>query len=153
MSTLQTIQKKARKAYKEADETVRTLLCQIFDKETLTLKITGLVKTFEDACELTGENPSDEKFCTGTPDEIAYKKLKVIVKALNEDWIADYSNGNQKKWFPYFTCTSSGFRFYDAYYDYAITGTTGGSRLSLASEELVRHIASTFPELYNHLLN
>jgi hypothetical protein len=153
MQLLQIDEKKAKGLFKTASSEFKAMLVDTFGEKFFIEKITDRIKTFEDACAATGEHPNDTKFSTGTPDEIAYKKLKVIIKALNEDWIADYSNTSQKKWYPWFQYTPSGFRFDVAGYDYAYSGTFGGSLLSFSSEELARYAATQFTELYNQFLN
>lgn len=115
-------------------------------------KITDRVKTFEDACEEIGEFPMDEKFISGTPDEIAYKKLKVVSEALNEGVILSYANPDQKKWYPWFLYGGSGFRFGGTDCDNSCTHTAGGSRLCYATSELAKYAGTQFIDLYNQLL-
>ena len=109
-------------------------------------------KTFEEACTITGENPSDEKFSTGTPDEIAYKKLKFIVAATNrednsgKEWNPDWNDRNVRKWFPWWdkevdSNNPSGFRLIDSFYD--ITTTYTPSRLCFKSKDGLLHVCES----------
>ena len=62
------------------------------------------IKTFEDV--LNYHNITKESFdleCDALqPDEIAYKKIKLIAKSLNEGWTPDWTNDNQYKYYPWF---------------------------------------------------
>lgn len=117
-----------------------------------TAKIKKIV-SFEEACTKNGTDPKDPKFSTGTPDDIAYQKLKEITKAINPaDFKVDYNNGSQQKWYPYFTGSGSGFRFIGSGYGWTSTLTSGGARLSFATEEDSNHAAKTFLSLYKDFL-
>ena len=110
------------------------------------------IKTFEDACEELGiENPESLFTENDTPDEIAYKKLKIVVKAINQGWVPDWDNKNQSKWWPWFNL-SSGFGFSHSNYDYDYTHTAVGSRLCFASEAQSNYAASQFIDLYKQFL-
>src|SRR3972149_3065684 len=69
------------------------------------------IKTFEDACLVVNENCYDEKFFEGQKSEIAYKKLKVIVQALNEGWEPEVEHifKNNEEHFPFFTMCGRSF--------------------------------------------
>jgi hypothetical protein len=154
MSTIEILKSNALKAYNKADEKGKELLLNLFGKDEFSQKITDRVKSFLDACEVTGDNPNDKKFHTGAEDDIAYQKLKVVTSALREGVVLDYGNDNQKKWYPYFIYGASGFRFYDTDYDITYTRAGGGSRLCVDTEEKAKHLGTTpeFLELYNQLL-
>src|SRR6478736_5653014 len=83
--------------YRKTGKEGRSILEALFGREQLTINITERVKTFEDACELL----SHDGTVTGTPDEVAYKQLKVIAEALNEGWTPDWE-GDEYKWYPGF---------------------------------------------------
>ena len=151
METLQIKKKDALKAFSAGDEPAKKLLRNLFGSTVFDVKITDRVKTFEDACDLTGEDPEDKKFTTGTDDEIAYKKLKVICQALNEGAILSFANSSQRKWRPWFQWSGSGFRYGDALYGPGTT-SAGGSRLCFHSEELAIYAGQQFIDLYNQLL-
>ena len=69
-------------------------------------------ETFEQACAITGDNPTDERFTTGPVDEIAHRKLKVIAAAINGNWKADWNN-KQRKYFALFYSNGSRLVFLD----------------------------------------
>jgi hypothetical protein len=146
-------EKTAKKLYPNADKGFKAILHDSFGEKFFQEKITERIKSFENACVEVGEDPEDAKFTQGTPDEIAYKKIKVIVRALNEGWVPDWNNSNQRKWAPWFYLDNPGFRFRGADYAYAHTFTTGGSRLCLHSEELAIYAGKQFTDIYNQYLN
>lgn len=149
MKTLTLTEQDARKIYPKAPNELKVILENSFTKSFFQKKITDRIKTFEDACLESGEDPDELKFREGTDDEIAYRKLKVIIKALNEEWTPDWNDGNQRKWRPWFYLNSPGFRFDDAYDDNA--NSTVGSRLCFKSEELCVYAANQFLYLYKDL--
>ena len=90
-------------------------------------------------------------------DAIAYKKLRLIAAVINTDmetgkrWIANWNDGNEKKWFPWFVL-SSGCGFGNSGYDYDYTGTRVGSRLCFKSKELSDYVGNQFLGLYKDFL-
>lgn len=109
--------------------------------------IMAIVKTFEDACRETGEDPEDYKFQEGEADEIAYKKGKVVVRALNGHNLLNWKDQRQRKWQAWLEHDGTGFRFDVTFFDVSLTCTSGGSRLRLCSEVLAKYFATQFPDL------
>ena len=107
------------------------------------------INTFEDACKIVRENPTDKKFKEGTKDEIAYKKLKVIIKAANGNWVPDWNNSNEYKYYPYFT-VSAGFGFSNARSVFCSSACV--SRLCFKTAELAECIGRRFEYLYKDFL-
>lgn len=139
----------AKLLYNTVPDWFKKQLEEAFEKESFRKKDFRDIKTFEDACnELENLTPirNDE-----APDEIAYKKLKIIVAAINQGWIPDWDNTDQRKWFPWFDL-SSGFGFSYTYYYYDCTDTGVGSRLCFESEEKARYAGNQFLELYKDFL-
>jgi len=161
METLQVTKESAQAAYKQADSGGRILLANLFGRQHFFFSIAeweeyimSRIKTFEDACQETGEDPAETKFHSGTPDEIAYKRLKVIFRAFNPpDWKADFGNSTQRKWYPWFEWTGTGFRFDGSGYDGVLTDAGGGSRLRLCSEKISNYVGKQFIDLFNQQLN
>jgi len=139
---------KAKKLYPEAPEWFKKELEEKFSKYLFLPKVYEKIKTFEDA--LKGSDVIVE-FNNDSDDEIAYKKLKVIVSAINNGWKPDWNNSDERKWFPVFIL-SSGFGFDDSSYGYALAGTGVGSRLCFQSEEQSDYAANQFIEIYKDLL-
>ncbi|MDR0864991.1 MAG: hypothetical protein LBO74_08675 [Candidatus Symbiothrix sp.] len=105
------------------------------------------VTSYEDACKVLGIEPITD-FGDATPDEIAYKKLKTVIKALNEGWISDYRNSNEKKWYPWFYVSPSGFAFYVAGCGFSLPLAGHAARLCLKDEELAAYAGKQFLDLW-----
>jgi len=151
MKNLQIDENAARRLYKDATPAFRQAPEDTFGKAFFSQKITDRVKTYEDACRENGETPLNETYLKSigfTIDEINYRKLKSIIKALNENWVPDWRNGNQKKWQPYFTLSSGVFVFDDTIYYYSAADAGSGSRLCLFSDELARYAGTQFSDVY-----
>lgn len=111
------------------------------------------IKTFEDACAHLNIDSINVPELSMIPEEfrkplIAAYKLMVIYKAINNGWVPDWSNDEQRKWFPWFGVLSSGSGFSSAgsYYDYVFTYV--GSRLCTDTSEKAEYIASQFEAEY-----
>ena len=141
----------ARKLYPEVPAWFQRELEDSFGKECFAKKHFTDIKTFEDACSELDVNPQAVYYKDGTPDEIAYKKLKIIIQAINQGWIPDWNNTNQKKWWPWFVL-SSGFGFSISDFSYGSTYTAVGSRLCFESKEKSDYAATQFSELYKAFL-
>lgn len=140
--------KDARKMYPTASTEWKATFEATFGKEFFSQKITNRVKTFADACEILGIDEDDVWHESDEQDEVAYKQLKVIARALNEGWEPNYNNSNERKWYPWFYMDKpAGFRLCDCACD--LTGTTVGARLVFKSEELARYAATQFMGLYS----
>ncbi|WP_340112641.1 hypothetical protein [Maribellus mangrovi] len=109
------------------------------------------VKSFNDACDRLGLDPNSILTAADTPDEAAYKKLKVIAKAINNGWEPNWDDTDEKKWWPWFNL-SSGFGFSLSSYYYGRSYTTVGSRLCFESKEKSTYAAETFLSIYEELL-
>lgn len=118
------------------------------------------VKTFEDALALADEKTREEylKSVDGfnTPDEIAYKKLKLITKVVNEGWVADYTDPLQRKYFLWGGSLNNGALagLLVAICDSAlcVTYVNVGSRLNFKSREIAEYVGDQFLDLWNEYL-
>jgi hypothetical protein len=145
----------APSVYREAGKELKKKLEEVFGKKALTQKITDRIKTFEDAlAEVCISQKSFDEWVDGdAPDEIAYKKAKVITKALNEGWEPNWNDSSERKWRPWFYLEDPGFQFHDSYYAYSNSDSAGGSRLCFKSEELCNYAAQQFLDIYKDLYN
>lgn len=151
MQTLQIDAQKAKKLFPEASIEFKAILTDTFGEKFFIQKITDRVKTFEDACEVLDVAPEHVLNLVDTVDEQAYKKLKTIIRALNEGWVPDWNNSSQYKWYPYFKFTAGfGFSYTDC--DGWDSRTAVGSRLCFKSEELAQYAGTQFQSLYNDFL-
>nr|DAF67984.1 MAG TPA: hypothetical protein [Bacteriophage sp.]DAO84939.1 MAG TPA: hypothetical protein [Caudoviricetes sp.] len=124
-------------------------------------KITDKVKSFEDACKHLGLNPNDLPVVYMLPEKdrksiIAFYKLTIIIRALNEGWEPDWSNWDEWKYYNRFYVEkgedqrSSGFRYGTT--DFASTRMHTGSRLCFKNIELAKYATEQFKELYREYL-
>ena len=124
-------------------------------------KITDKVKSFEDACKHLGLNPNDLPVVYMLPEKdrksiIAFYKLAIIIRALNEGWEPDWSNWDEWKYYNRFYVEkgedqrSSGFRYGTT--DFASTRMHTGSRLCFKNIELAKYATEQFKELYREYL-
>ena len=151
--TLEITRQAAIKAHDEASTKGKTLLENLFGKRVFQKDIKERIKTFDDVIRELGDDPEEFKNAISImeePDEIAYVKLKLIAKALNEGWTPDWSNGEWDKWYPWFNMndSSSAGRFS---FDGAVgqrSGSTVGSRLCFKSEELATYAGTQFLDIY-----
>lgn len=155
MKQLQITETNAIKLYKSATPEFKATLEDTFGKEFFSGNIMDRIKTYEDACAEIGEQPVDEKKLKElgfTDDEITYRKIKTITKALNEGWNADWKNTDQYKYYPWFRMSSGSFVFSDAgcAYSYALAGN--GSRLCFKSSELAEYAGKQFLSLYSYFI-
>ena len=149
-------EKNVRQVYAEAGTQLKKQIEEIFPKELISGKITDRVKTFEDACAVLNIDIDwfDSQTQFDSPDELAFKKMKIIVRALNEGWTPNWDNSNERKWFPWFYLDNpSGFRFGDSLYAYSSSHSAGGSRLCFKTEELCNYAAKQFLPIYKDLFN
>jgi hypothetical protein len=154
MEELKVLKQNAVEAYSKADSGGKSLLSNLFGKTVFIADmkeweayIMPRVTSFETACAETGEDPKAGKFTEGEPDEIAYKRGKVIVRALNGPHVLDWKNGNQRKWQAWLEYDGTGFRFDDSRYADTYSSAASGSRLRLCSEVLAKYFATQFPDL------
>lgn len=115
-------------------------------------KITDLVKTFDDARKLTGR-PDVPDFSNLPTDmrkhfEAQYKMI-VIAEALNEEWIPDWDNHNEYKYYPWFKMSPSSFAFRVSCCGFADAGS--GSRLKFRTCELAEYAAKQFIDIWKDI--
>lgn len=142
------------KTYNAGCPDVKKVLENLFGKNNFVPQnIMDRVTSFEEACKITGDIPGNAKFVSGSAHIIAAEKLEVICKALCEGVKLTYRNGNQKKWYPVMIWdeSASGFRFYDALYDFSAALACLGSRLQVDTEAKAKYLG-THPEFVK-LLN
>ena len=110
-------------------------------------RIIDRVKTFEDACIIAGKTPSEVIGWCKNESAKAFEKLKLIISVLNEGWTPNYSDLNEYKYCPYFSC-ASGFGFSGSYMLFVPKHTSVGSLLCFKSRELSDYAGRTFLKEY-----
>ena len=115
------------------------------------------IKTFEDACKSIGVDPESVAIVYTTSEEfrkpiVAYNKLLIIYKAINNGWKPDWNNLQQYKYYPWFEVLSSGLGFSYSYYYCDGASTAVGSRLCTDTSKKALYIAKQFEALYQDYL-
>ena len=124
----------ARKLYPTAADWFKRKLENDFGKGIFSGDILDRIKTLEDAYDEVDDATRaiyDRDHGHDLSDDIlADIEIKLIAKALQGDWKADFSNSRQVKWYPLFIWSSgSGFVFTNSNYDYDHTNTNVSSHL------------------------
>lgn len=174
---IQIQQENVLNAYKNASDEQKELLEHLFGREVFKpVDVKERIKTFADAAKAVGiEDPEEWEsgYSDVEPDILAYFKLRIITKALNEGWEPKFIPG-EYRWAPYFllytkeeiekmnaeTRARVVFRsnsYANAYggvsYAYANSDSASvyanfGSRLAFKSEELAEYAGKQFTEIY-----
>lgn len=145
----------ARMLYPEAPKWFQKVLTETFGEDYFKKRDYNDIKTFAEACEECGTTEVEFNELFGhiglSDDTIAYEKMKIIVKAINQGWEPDWDNTNQRKYWPYFKLSSGfGFSFSNYYFGHSITLV--GSRLCFETEEKCTYSAKQFIDIYEQFL-
>lgn len=174
---IQIQQENVLNAYKNASDEQKELLEHLFGREVFKpVDVKERIKTFADAAKAVGiEDPEEWEsgYSDVEPDILAYFKLRIITKALNEGWEPKFIPG-EYRWAPYFllytkeeiekmnaetrarvVCRSNSYAYAHggvsvavANYDSASVSAHFGSRLAFKSEELAEYAGKQFTEIY-----
>lgn len=174
---IQIQQENVLNAYKNASDEQKELLEHLFGREVFKpVDVKERIKTFADAAKAVGiEDPEEWEsgYSDVEPDILAYFKLRIITKALNEGWEPKFTVG-EYRWFPFFVLytkdeidkmdektrtrvvlrsynvsnTNGGVAFVYADGDSSGAYSYFGSRLAFKSEELAEYAGKQFTEIY-----
>lgn len=130
---------------------------EIFIEKMPIVKITNRVKTLLDACNILDVRPPTlSKLFGGIYDDydsaLAYLKLSIIARALNEGWKPNWNDRDERKYVPWFK-TKMGVGFsYCGCGDW-LSNTSVGSRLCYKTQELAEYAGEQFIDIYRDFLN
>ena len=174
---IQIQQENVLNAYKNASDEQKELLEHLFGREVFKpVDVKERIKTFADAAKAVGiEDPEEWEsgYSDVEPDILAYFKLRIITKALNEGWEPKFTVG-EYRWFPFFVlytkdeidkmdektrtrvvlrsnsyaATSGGVAYVGADGVSSDAYSNSGSRLAFKSEELAEYAGKQFTEIY-----
>lgn len=118
--------------------------------------------SFEDMCQKKGLDPvsllPDVSKCPAKHQAaiVATTKLFLLADEVNEDWVPDWDNDDQYKWYPWFDLEKhkknnpTGFQFFVAFYFYSTSYV--GSRLCFRSREDAKFAGETYLDLYRTMM-
>lgn len=120
-------------------------------------KVIDRVKTYEDACTELGLSAAAEiPYPTpiGKRQKVANARqmLDIIAEAIQEDFMPDWKNTSQYKYFPWFEANSSGSGFACSYYADWTSDSRCGSRLCFDTAEKATYFGKQFIELHNEAM-
>ena len=174
---IQIQQENVLNAYKNASDEQKELLEHLFGREVFKpVDVKERIKTFADAAKAVGiEDPEEWEsgYSDVEPDILAYFKLRIITKALNEGWEPKFIPG-EYRWAPYFLLytkeeiekmnaetkarvvfrsnysadANGGVSFAYAGFDSVHVYASIGSRLAFKSEELAEYAGKQFTDIY-----
>ncbi len=157
METIE-IKEKLRTLYENSPAEYRVELECIFG-ENLFKNIQDRIKSYEDACFELGLNPKDLPEVNNCESEdqssiIAYYKLTIIARALNEGWKPNWKDSSESKWFPWFKVNRDAAGVSCAYTNCTATSAFAdfGSRLCCKSDELATYFGKYFENLWSEYL-
>lgn len=169
METLQINKSNALKAYNQADGSLKRTLSTLFGIEVLSQDPIDRFKTYEEICESAGIHPWQSlPYPTPiTKKEVSLNgvfKLETIYEEFNrqipdtsndfkEYWEPDYTNGSQRKWYPWMDWSPSLSRFVFTNTRCTHTGTCLGARLCTNTDAKAKYIGIQFEKEFNEFLN
>lgn len=145
-----------RKAFEEADDKGKAMLKNLFGASTFIKNVMEAVRSFEDACEITGDDPKALPYPNPKNDHEealnAMHRMWIVTRALNGKWYPDWDNSNEYKYCTWFDMRNAGVGFSDSDCDYWLTSSGVGSRLCFKSAELARYAGKQFKEEYKKIM-
>ena len=111
------------------------------------------IASYEDACRVLNIQPINEEVFNIFPKEdqrsmLAYHKLTVITRALNNGWKPNWDDQNEWKYYPLFRYVNAGLSYASANYSATSTNALIGSRLCFPTSALAKYAAEHFADLY-----
>lgn len=157
MERLYVDKEKAKSLYEKASPEFQAMLEDTFGKR-LFKRVQDRIKSYEDACNEIGlelEDLPDVENCE--PEDrasiIAFYKLTIIARALNEGWTPNWQDSHEYKYYPWFNMTNPpGFICTNTYHAATSAGASFGSRLCCKSDELAAYFGKQFEKLWAEYL-
>ncbi len=143
--------------YQSASADGKTKLEELYGKELFVNKNRPI--SFEHACELKGVKPEDELPFPSPKNNRQQlhnvnEKLYFIAEVINNGFVADFNNPNQKKWRAWFIwdASKSAFVFSLTYCNYDNAHSNVGVRLYFENTEDAQYFGKQFIDLQNEAL-
>lgn len=114
----------------------------------------GKITTFEEVCKEAGVDPADYNITSTFPLDILLNQVKraaLLSSVFNDGVVLDAARTNQKKWFPVFEHTPSGFRFGRSLCTNTHARSILGPLLGFKDEETSDYVGKTFLPEYEKI--
>jgi hypothetical protein len=146
----------AKEIYDESPAGLKKILEETFGIDHFKKSDYRDFQTFYDLCRAIGTTEAEFNMkwdsAVFDPSTIAFERLKVCIRAYNQDWPYDTYNTNQYKYYPYFEVLSSGLGFSSSVCSYGNAHTCVGSRLCFESSDKAIHAGKTFIKLFEEFI-
>ena len=111
------------------------------------------IVSYEDACRVLNIQPINEEVFNIFPKEdqrsmLAYHKLTVITRALNNGWKPNWDDKNEWKYYPLFRYVNAGLSYANTITSATASHASLGSRLCFPASALAKYAAEHFADLY-----
>lgn len=157
MKRLYIDEEKAKSLYEKASPEFQAMLEDAFGKR-LFKSVQDRIKSYEDACNEIGLDPEDLPEVENCEPEdrasiIAFYKLTIIARALNEGWTPNWQDSYELKYYPWFKVANHTRFVYAGTYSTSTTAIADiGSRLCCKSDELATYFGMQFENLWSKYL-
>jgi hypothetical protein len=146
----------AQQIYEHVPSRFKDKLEKEFGKETFRKITIEDLNTFDDLCKVKGTTESDFEAMLKTlpvSDQTKrFMRMELIAEVLNQNWIQDTLDKNQRKWAPIFAVSSSGLDFSYSDYYYDIAHASVGSCFCYVSEEVSNHAGTKFIKYWSEFI-
>jgi hypothetical protein len=146
----------AKLIYEGAPDKIKKKLESEFGPETFKKIDFKDLNSFEDLCKANGTTTTEfEAMLKDLPISQTLKtvaKLELLSDGINQGWMPDTLDTNQKKWFPVFNISSSGLDFSLSFYYYDHARAYVGFPFCFESEEKSNHAGKKFIKLWEELI-
>lgn len=142
---------KARELYPSAPKEFKEMLEESFGADFFNWDPIKSLNDFNDVLKFHKIDCADfsRSLTNLDPDEQAYRQVKLIVSAYNNNERPDYSNRNQVKYYPWFYMPGSASGFSSDGYGNDYSGSGVGSRLVFLKKEHLLDATEKFKDIYN----
>ncbi len=143
-----------KRLYAEGPDWFRSELETFYGIDYFKPKNFRSIKTFADVCQENGTTEQDfnARFEGLDLDTINYEKVKLVVKAINQGWVPDWSNQKQYKYYPWFEIDKAGDFCLSVVGSASSVYVVIGSRLCFESSEKCKYAAEQFIDIYKQYL-
>jgi hypothetical protein len=147
----------AKLIYDTAPKRIKDKLEKEFGADTFRKIDFRDLKTFNDLC-LAARGISEVEFEAKIKDlpisdqMKRFARMEIQSEGINQGWIPDHSDTNQKKWFPIFEVSSSGLGFSLSHYHYVYASTYVGFCLCFETEEQSDYAGKQFIKLWEEFI-